>query len=84
MNKTEAIIAASALTVVVLGTKLAIRNRQLNQLRSQARNLTEWSKIAQAVLVETWTADPELVKKLSDDTRMKIDFYNIIAKENLY
>ena len=83
MNKTEIALAASAVTIVVLGTKLRIRNRQLKNLRNATTKLVEWSEIAQRVIVETWEQYPMAAGTLSEALNTDIQFYNIVIKENL-
>ena len=82
-NDLETIVIASGITICVLGYKLHKKNRQLKSLSFASRKLIEWTNIAQRVMTETWEAHPELISELSDELTTDIQFYAIMAKENL-
>lgn len=84
MNKTRLALAASVVTIVVLGSELHAKNLQLKNLRSSATKLSAWSEIAHKVVTDAWTKHPELIKEMPSEIKNEIEFYNIIAKENLY
>lgn len=83
MNKTEIALAASAVTIVFLGAKLATRTRQVNLLSSQYMKLRSWSKISQRLLAEVVENNPGINLDVTDELETDIDFYNIMTKENL-
>ena len=83
MDKKNLIIAASAVTIVVLGRKLYVTNRHLQRLSKSSTKLVGWTDIAQDVIKDVWTKHPELVGELPDDVNEKIAFYNIMVKEDL-
>ena len=81
MDKKDAVIAASAGIIVVLAVKLHDRTRKLARLQVAAHRLQRWTEIAQNVFQETWDKHPELTDELSENTRVNIDFYNIMSEE---
>ena len=83
MNKTELALAASAVTICVLGYKLHNRTRQLKNLQTSFNKLVEWSTIAQDVLKETRHIHPEFIGQLSEKLNTHIQFYNIMTEEDL-
>lgn len=82
-NDLELIVVGSAVTICVLGYKLHKKNRQLKSLSYASRKLIEWTNIAQRVMTETWESHPELISELSTELTTDIQFYSIMAKENL-
>lgn len=83
MEKKDAIIVASAITITVLAVKLHDRNRKLDRLKTSTRKLLNWTEIAQKVIRDTWDQHPELVCELPEDIIVDINFYNIMTKEDL-
>lgn len=84
MNRTEITLAVTSIAVGLLGIELMVRTRQFNRLRRAAIRLDEWSDVAQLVVKDAWEKHPELIDQLPEDIRVKMDFYNIIAKEDLF
>lgn len=83
MDNKDIAITALSVTAFVLAVKLANRNKELKDLSHHYARLRAWGGVTQKILTDIAKKHPEVIKAVSKETAIDVEFYDIISKENL-